>query len=86
MEESKKIPLASGLMGREAGSTHGQLEVSLINYDTIHIAIWRKAFCGLPDVEFSIPDTDLQDVIKILDEAKNKADSYYWASRAEVKR
>jgi len=86
MEESKKIPLASGLIGRKAGSVNGQFEVSLIKYDIIHIAIWRKAFCGLPDVEFSIQDTDLQDIITILDEAKKKADNYWISRVAEEER
>jgi len=83
MEESKRIPLLSGLIGRKSGSIHSQLEVSLINYDTIHVAIRRKAFCGLPDVEFTIPDTDLQEIIDIFSEAKKKADKYYWTSRVE---
>ena len=83
MKESKRIPLLSGLIGRKSGSIHSQLEVSLINYDTIHVAIRRKAFCGLPDVEFTIPDTDLQEIIDIFDEAKKKADKYYWTSRVE---
>jgi len=84
MGKSKKIPLISGLIGREARSIHGQIEVSLTNYDTVHIAIWRKAYCGLSDVEFSITDTDLQDIIDILNEAKKKVDTY-WLSRVAVK-
>jgi len=75
MEKSKKIPLVSGLVGRKAGSIHAQLEVSLINYDNIHIAIRRKAYSGLPDVEFSIADTDLQDFVDIINEAKGKLDT-----------
>lgn len=77
MEQSKRIPLASGLIGHKAGSTNGQLEVSLVNYDTIHIAFWRKAFCDLPDIEFSISQTDLHDIIDTLNEASKKADDYY---------
>jgi len=83
MGKSKKIPLVSGLIGREAHSIHGQLEVSLINYDTIHIAIRRKAYSGLSDVKFSVPDTDLQEIIDILSEAKRKADTY-WLSRVAI--
>lgn len=83
MEESKRIPLLSGLIGRTSGSIHSQLEISLVNYDTIHIAIWRKALCGLPDIEFTIPDTDLEEIIEIFNEAKKKADAYYWASQTE---
>jgi len=77
VEQPKKIPLASGLIGHKAGSTNGQLEVSLVNYDTIHIAFWRKTFCNLPDIEFSISQTDLQDIIDTLNEANKKADDYY---------
>ncbi len=83
MGKSKKIPLVSGLIGRESRSIHGQLEVSLINYDTVHIAIWRKAYSGLSDVDFSIPETDLQEIIDLLNEAKRKADAY-WLSRAAI--
>ena len=84
MGKSKKIPLVSGLIGRDARSIHGQLEVSLINYDTVHIAIKRKVYSGLSDVKFSVADTDLQDIIDILNEAKKKIDTY-WLSRVAVK-
>jgi len=83
MGKKKKIPLANGLIGREAHSIHGQLEVSLINYDTVHIAIWRKTYSGLSNVKFSIADTDLQDIIDILSEAKRKVDTY-WLSKIAV--
>lgn len=84
MGKSKKIPLVSGLIGRESHSIHGQLEVSLINYDTVHIAILRKAYSGLSNVKFSVPETDLQEIIDILNEAKKKADAY-WLSKAAIK-
>jgi hypothetical protein len=80
MAKSKEIPLVSGLIGRETQSIHAQLEVSCVDYDTINIAIRRKAYSGLPDIEFSVADTDLQEIIDILEEAKNKVDSY-WLSR-----
>lgn len=83
MGKSKKIPLVSGLIGRESRSIHGQLEISLINYDTIHIAIWRKAYSGLSNVKFSVPDTDLQEIIDLLNEAKKKADTY-WLSKVAI--
>jgi len=83
VEQPKKIPLANGLIGHRASSTSGQLEVSLVNYDTIHIALWRKALCGLPDIEFSISETDLRDIIDILNEASEKADYYYLSLSAE---
>jgi len=84
MGKSKKIPLASGLIGSEARSIHGQLEVSLINYDTVHIAIRRKVYSGLSDVKFSVAETDLQDIIDILNEAAKKIDTY-WLSKVAVK-
>ena len=80
MGKSKKIPLVSGLIGRETHSIYAQLEISRTDYDTINIAIRRKAYSGLPDIEFSVADTDLQDIIDILEEAQNKVDSY-WLSR-----
>lgn len=83
MGKSKKIPLASGLIGSEARSIHGQLEVSLINYDTVHIAIRRKVYSGLSDVKFSVAETDLQDIIDILNEAAKKIDTY-WLSKVAV--
>ncbi|MGD8505948.1 MAG: hypothetical protein PVF15_04720 [Candidatus Bathyarchaeota archaeon] len=81
-KESRKIPLVSGLIGRDARSIHGQMEVSLIDYNTLCISIWREAYCGLSNVSFSIRDTDLQDIIDLLIEAKNKADSYWLAKVA----
>lgn len=76
---AKEIPLASGLIGREE-SIHGQLEVGLINYNTIRIGLRRNIYCGLPDVVFSISDSDMQDLLNVLIEAKEKLDSY-WLSR-----
>ena len=84
MEESNKIPLARGFLGRETHSISGQIEISLVNYDTVCIAIWRKPYCGLSDVEFSVLETDLQPIINLLTEAKKKADGY-WLERAAFK-
>ena len=80
MGKSKKIPLVSGLIGSKARSIHGQLEVSLINYDTVRIAIRRKIYSGLSNVKFSVAETDLQDIIEILTEANKKIETY-WLSR-----
>jgi hypothetical protein len=80
MEKPKKIPLVSGLIGREAQSIHAQLEISRVDYDTINIALKRKAYSGLPDIEFSVADTELQEIIDILQEAQNKIDSN-WLSK-----
>lgn len=68
------------MLGRESGSIYGQIEVSLSDHDTVNIVIRREAYSGLPDIEFSITDTDLQDFINVLEEAKKKVDAY-WISR-----
>jgi len=84
MGKSKKIPLASGLIGSKAHSVHGQLEVSYVKYNKVHIAIWRKTYSGLSDVKFSVADTDLPDIIEILNEANKKIETY-WLSRISAK-
>jgi hypothetical protein len=80
MGNSKTIPLARGLIGGEATVIHGQLEVFLTNYNKVNITMKRKIYSGRRDIRFSIPCADLQDLIDILSEAKDKADSY-WLSR-----
>ncbi len=80
MGKSKKIPLVSGLLGLESGSIYGQIEISLSDHDTVNIVIRRKAYSGLPDITFSLKDTDLKDFIGVLEEAKKKVDAY-WISR-----
>lgn len=82
--KSKKIPLANGLIGSKTQSIHGQLEVTYVNYDTVRIAIWRKMYSGLRDVDFSVADTDLPDILEILTEAQKKIESY-WLSRISAK-
>jgi hypothetical protein len=77
---SKKIPLANGLIGSKTQSIHGQLEVTYVNYDTVHIAIWRKMYSGLQDVSFSVADTDLLDILEILTEAQKKIESHWLSS------
>ena len=84
MGKSKVTPLAKGLIGSKAQLIHGQLEVACTNYGTVHIRIWRKMYSGLPDVNFSVAETDLPDIIEILTEAQNKIDSY-WLSRISAK-
>jgi len=85
METSTKVPLANGLIGREAHAIHGQVEVSLIHDATVHIAIWRKAYSDQSDLEFSVVDTDLQDFIDILTEAKAKLDAYLLSRATPVR-
>jgi hypothetical protein len=84
MRKSKKVPLANGLIGSKAQSVHGQLEVTYVNYDTVHIAIWRKMYSGLSDVNFSVADTDLPDILEILTEAQKKIEGH-WLSRISTK-
>jgi len=85
MGKSKKIPLASGLIGSKARSVHGQLEVSYINYNTVKIELKRKLYSGLSNVKFSIADTDLPDIIQILNEANQKIEAY-WLTKISPKR
>lgn len=82
MGKSKKIPLTSGLVGRESRSVHGQLEVFLINCNTFHVAIWRNIYSGLLNVVFSIPETPLQEIMNLLSQARKKADTYWLAGEA----
>ena len=84
MEELKRKPLASGLIGRANHSISGQVEVSLVSYDTVHIAIRRKAYSGLSDVEFSVSVTQLQEIIDVLTEGKKKLETD-WLSRAALR-
>jgi len=85
MGKSKKIPLASGLIGSKARSIHGQLEVSYINYNTVKIELKRKLYSGLSNVKFSIADVDLPDIIQILNEANQKIETY-WLTKISPKR
>jgi hypothetical protein len=85
MGKSKKMPLVSGLIGSKARSVHGQLEVSYIKYSQVQIVIWRKNYSGLSDVKFSVADTDLADIIKILTEANKKIEEY-WLTKISPKR
>jgi len=80
MGKSRKIPLVSGLIGSKASSIHGQLELTYVNYDTVHIALVRKVYSGLSDVKFSISDTDLPDIIEILNQAYRKINTH-WLSK-----
>jgi len=80
MGKSKTIPLARGLVGGETSAIYGQLEVFLTNYKNIKIVIRRKPYSDRSDVKFSIPFTDLEDIVDILCEALEELDSY-WLSR-----
>jgi hypothetical protein len=77
----RTVPLARGLVGGEVSPIYGQLEVSLTNYKKLTITIRRKPYCGRRDVKFSILHTDLQDIIDILEEARQELDEQ-WLARA----
>lgn len=83
MGKSRTIPLARGLIGGRAGAIYGQLEVFLTNYSNAKIVIRRKPYSGHSDIKFSLPCTDLQDIINILQEAKEQLDAQ-WLSRVAV--
>ncbi len=83
MGKSRTIPLARGLIGSRVGAIYGQLEAFLTNYKKIKIAIRRKPYSGHRDLEFSIPSTCLQDIIDILNQAKERVDEL-WLSKAAV--
>ena len=69
-----EIPLASGLIGGKAKSIHGQLTIKYIDYKFVKINFWRKLHSGLSDVEFLIEDTDLPEILELLNEANKKID------------
>jgi len=84
MRKSRTLPLASGLIGQEYGSVYGQLEVTLTDYETIHILIRRKPYSGDSDIKFSMPFTDLKEMIAILGEAHEKLNDN-WLSMIAAK-
>jgi hypothetical protein len=79
-DRTSEIPLVNKLLGSKAKSIRGQLVVKYIDYNTVKIALYRKIHCGLPDIEFSVADTDLPEILELLTEAKQKIDSY-WLSK-----
>lgn len=80
-DRTSKISLVNELLSSKTKSIRGQLIVKYINYDTVDIGLYRKLHCGLPDIEFSVADTDLPELLELLTEAKQKIDSY-WLSKA----
>lgn len=70
-----EIPLASGLIGGKAKSIHGQLTVKYVDYKLVKVNLWRKLHSGLPDVEFSVEDTDLPEILELLIEANKKIEN-----------
>ncbi len=83
--ETKSVPLAKGLIGSRSQSINGQLEVTYHNYKTVRVTIWRKMYFGLLNVNFSITDTDLSDIIEILIDAQKKIENYWLSKIAKQK-
>ena len=73
---SNEITLVNKLLGSKAKSIHGQLVVKYVDYDTVKIGLYRKLHSGLQDVEFSVSDQDLPELLELFTEAKQKIDSY----------
>lgn len=82
-QEKNEILLASGLIGANANEIHGQLTVKYIDYKTVKINLWRKLHSGLPDLEFSVDDNDLLEILGLLTEANSKIQSY-WLSKISI--
>lgn len=86
MEKSiQKKPLAMGLIGHKSGLVYAQMEIYLRDFNTLDIAIRRQLYSNLADIEFSIDNMDLEDIIDILNEAKKKLDNY-WLTTQHPKR
>lgn len=81
-DRTNEIPLVNKLLGSKAKSIRGQLVVKYIDYNTVDIALYRKLHCGLPDIEFSVADTDLPEILELLIEAKQKIDGYWLSKKA----
>lgn len=79
---TSEISIVNKLLGSKAKSIRGQLVVKYIDYDTVDIALYRKLHCGLPDIEFSVADTDLTEILELLTEAKQKIDSCWLSKNA----
>ena len=80
-DRSNEITLVNKLLGSKLKTIRGQLVVNYIDYDTVKIGLYRKLHCGLPDIEFSVADTDLPEILELLTEAKQKIDGL-WLSKA----
>ena len=79
-ERPNEITLVNELLGSKAKSIRGQFVVKYIDYDTVKIAFYRKLHSALPDIEFTIADTDLPEILELLTEAKQKIDDQ-WLSK-----
>lgn len=79
-ERPNEITLVNELLGSKTKSIRGQFVVKYIDYDTVKIAFYRKLHSGLPDIEFTIADTDLPEILELLTEAKQKIDDQ-WLSK-----
>ena len=80
MGKPKTVPLARGLIAGETDPIYGQLEISLVDDSNIEILIQRKPYSGQSDISLSIPQTSLQSIFEILQQAREKLDEN-WLSR-----
>lgn len=76
-ERSNEVVLVNQLLGSKSKSISGQLVVKYVDFDTVKIGLYRKLHCGLPDIEFSVSDIDLSEILQLLTEAKEKIDSFW---------
>ena len=77
---SNEITLVNKLLGRKAKRITGQLVIKYVASDTLKIGLYRKLHSGLPDVEFSVSDQELPEILELFTEAKQKIDSF-WLSK-----
>ena len=80
MERSKAVPLTRGLIAGDTDPIYGQIEISLIDDQSVEISIQRQPYSGQPDIKFLIPQTSLQNLLDALHEAREKLDAA-WLSR-----
>lgn len=80
METRKEQPLVTGLIGHKSGLVYAQMEVYTRDQNTLELIIRRTPYSNLPNIEFSIDDRDVEEIIDILKEAKKKLDAL-WISR-----
>ncbi len=77
MGKLRRIPLSHGLLVSETNFIQGQLEVTLVNYTDVEIAINRKAYGTSTDIKFSLTKQSLRCMLNILTEADDKLEKYW---------
>lgn len=84
MEKRRNEPLAMGLIGHRSGLVYAQLEVHMQDTDVLDLVVRRKPYANLPDIELSIKEKDLEEIIDVLSEAKKRLDALWLARLAET--